>query len=679
MSDDKNLRDAAIGAGLGVGVGLGGVLLMRPGLRRALAHSVKNFGKGGSRAAAAAEKIPAEVLREADDVGRALRNAGIDPSKARIGIVATPGTGKSTMARALEQRLGVKNLSLDKAPSGGLRGDRATRYLARDHGGQVPAGSILEQTYLPHSADLDQFDAVIHLQRDTPDVLSSILKRGKGAHQADYVNYSVLKDQIAEGFNALQGRTLSRGGRATIKVRPEGGTFNAAQGRLERARQLGLDVERFSRLTQAQQLDSLARKKIKSTYGVTSSYRRGRLAADAGLILGGGAVGALTYRSMGKEAAMDLTDKQKKSVAVGAGVGLGAAALLALARRPGLRAHLRAKGKSFFSSGEQKRLAELNISRDVPKESVEHARRIIRDLRRQGYSTQQIKKMRIGVVGSSGSGKSSLARAIEQELGHTRLSLDEFVSYNPLKAGNVDIERGLKTKGGMKPGMVAEQTQLLHSGDPSNFDLLVKVERPAKDIREGLLQRGHAAVTADYTDFTKAQRSVNEAFHTAGGTHRNIGNGVEIRVQPRGGKDAAARRVARARELGLNVDEFKTLSQRDQIQSLARGRMTRRQSFRAHISSGALGQDVAAGGGLVLAGGATGALMSRESEKTASQDPFDRVTPPVKTKSLSEILHDLRELDTPEKWYAYVDRHHNPHAEQRPVLERARRGKKSRR
>lgn len=69
-----------------------------------------------------------------------------------------------------------------------------------------------------------------------------------------------------------------------------------------------------------------------------------------------------------------------------------------------------------------------------------------------------------------------------------------------------------------------------------------------------------------------------------------------------------------------------------------------------------------------------------EHEKVgAAQDPFDRITPPTKMKALSEVLHDLRELDTPEKWYAYVDRHHNPHAEQRPVLERARRGKKSRR
>jgi hypothetical protein len=64
-----------------------------------------------------------------------------------------------------------------------------------------------------------------------------------------------------------------------------------------------------------------------------------------------------------------------------------------------------------------------------------------------------------------------------------------------------------------------------------------------------------------------------------------------------------------------------------------------------------------------------------EHEKTgAAEDPFDRITPPTPKKTLSEMLVDLRSLDTPEKWNAYVDRYHNPRAEQRPVLEASRRG-----
>ena len=311
---------------------------------------------------------------------------------------------------------------------------------------------------------------------------------------------------------------------------------------------------------------------------------------------------------------MSKNDRKKK-IAIGAGIGLGAAAAITLARRPGLRAHLGAKFNTMFSSGSEKALAKLNIKGDIPKQSIQHARRMINDLKRQGYSLKQIRKMNIGVVGSTGSGKSSLARAIEQELGVARMSLDEYVSYIPFRSGNVNIDAAIKSKGGLKGGTVVEQSQLLHSGDPSQFDVIMKIERPVKDIKKGLLDRGHAAVTHDYVDLTKAQTTVNEAFGTIGGHKRKLGSGLEMVVKPKGGDHAVRMRLDRARELGLDLDKFKGLSQRDQIQSLANKSIKSNQSFRAHISSGALGQDITIGGGLALGGGATGAFMSKESSR----------------------------------------------------------------
>lgn len=41
-----------------------------------------------------------------------------------------------------------------------------------------------------------------------------------------------------------------------------------------------------------------------------------------------------------------------------------------------------------------------------------------------------------------------------------------------------------------------------------------------------------------------------------------------------------------------------------------------------------------------------------------TQNPFDRIKPPPTTKSLSDVLMDLRKLDTPEKWRAYVENKH---------------------
>ena len=153
---------------------------------------------------------------------------------------------------------------------------------------------------MPHTTNLDQFDAVIHLSRDVDVVNKQIMKRGKGAWQADYVNYPRLQGQIRESFDALGGFQVNMGGGTQLKVRPRGGTFESAAGRLKRAKELGLDLEKFKRMSQSKQIQSLERGKLIKTPGVLSAFRVDRQATDLALVSGGG-VGGYMYADKSKK------------------------------------------------------------------------------------------------------------------------------------------------------------------------------------------------------------------------------------------------------------------------------------------------------------------------------------------------------------------------------------------
>lgn len=300
--DTKDWKSPLIGAGLGLGLGAGIVLARRRGLRKQVFNQLKNIGKN-TRDIAAKEAIPAEVRTQAKQIANQLRRSGIDPSKAKIGIIATPGTGKSTMARALSEELGVKSLNLDGVSRRLIKGDTAQKYLQAQHGGKMPKGAILEQTYMPHTSDLDMFDVVVKLERPEGEIIKSLHKRGRGAFQADYVDYKKLQGEIGEAFNSLNARTIDLGGRAKIKVRGNSG-FGFKSGLMQRARAKGLDLNAFAKLTQPQQLASLEAGKITKSYGATNTWRKGRLLMDTATVGGFAGLGAY-YNPMNKKASIE--------------------------------------------------------------------------------------------------------------------------------------------------------------------------------------------------------------------------------------------------------------------------------------------------------------------------------------------------------------------------------------
>lgn len=301
-----------------------------------------------------------------------------------------------------------------------------------------------------------------------------------------------------------------------------------------------------------------------------------------------------------------LSDYQKKILA-GAGLGLGTAAAVTLARRRGLRGHLWSKTKGFFTGDKH---AVDNISGDIPKQSLNHAREVIKHLRSKGYSDAQLRNLRVGVVGTSGSGKSSLARAFEQELGLERKSLDRYLTFKGLDARTARRELGAP-----KPGSVYEQSQLVHKYKPGDFDVVVNVSRPTDQIRKSVYKRGYGAVTADYVDFNKARSAVDSAFDLSGAASKTkLNNNISVAISPNTAR-AEQQRMRAANAAGLDMDRFAKLNQNDQIMSINKGRIVEGKSWMSHTNNKNLAQDVGIGSALVFGGGGAGAYVANKGQK----------------------------------------------------------------
>lgn len=298
-------------------------------------------------------------------------------------------------------------------------------------------------------------------------------------------------------------------------------------------------------------------------------------------------------------------DKQKeryKRIAMyGLGAGLATAAGLTLAKK-GVRAHLRAKLKGMQSGSADQAASAMNMaSTEVPQFARNHANDIMSALRRRGYKPQDLSKMKIGLVGTGGTGKSSLALALTEKADLRHLNVDSYISTRLGSMGNVDVARAMNKPGVTKPGTIVDQVQILHGAEVGNFDMIIKVKRDAADIVDDLYNRGHYGFVADYTDIRKAQKLVDDAFDLSGGSRLKVNDNIELTLNPH--TDVAkAERILRAEALGFNLRKFKSLNQRDQLISISEGKLVKGKSWRATISKGKLERDTAITGAVILGG-----------------------------------------------------------------------------
>lgn len=170
-------------------------------------------------------KPPQELIRGARRTAQELLAAGVDPSKARIAIAGTGGTGKSTLAKELARELKMKHRDLDwEVPSSKHLSGLATAQKELKLG----KGEILEQIHLINNLDPDKFDALIRVHKPLPVVRKQLLQRGRGAMQGSFTDYPKLHASVQKGFEATKGRVIRPAKDVDLKIKPKGG-FKADQ------------------------------------------------------------------------------------------------------------------------------------------------------------------------------------------------------------------------------------------------------------------------------------------------------------------------------------------------------------------------------------------------------------------------------------------------------------------
>jgi hypothetical protein len=286
LSEDRkrHLRTAAAGVGA-AGLAAGLLALSRSGIRADVFSSLKGIGRGGAVAVERSSKIPVSASRQADAVAAALKAKGIDPQTARIAISGTGGTGKSTLARGLSDRLGMEVRFLDDHGSS-MTGRDYVSYLKKN---PIGKGTIAEQTHLLTQVDPNKFDVIIRVHKPMDKVKKQIMSRGRGAYQLDLYDYDKLNKTIATAFDSASGTAFSPVSGVDIKFKPKSG-FTSNESLKKVLRQRGVSVPASS--TREQLVHMVASGDRFLASGVIPYLRKDNLAKGVGFSAAAGVVGA---------------------------------------------------------------------------------------------------------------------------------------------------------------------------------------------------------------------------------------------------------------------------------------------------------------------------------------------------------------------------------------------------